>query len=516
MSNEKAITTSRYEELDALRGLAALLVVFFHLTMRSEQSKLGFHLGVTGVNLFFIISGFVIFMSLNNISTTKEFAINRVTRLYPTYWTCVSITFLLHIIVCQTFNPAEAVPFADYLANLTMFQFYFGVQDIDGPYWTMIVEMLFYIFIGMVFSLRQLKHIIPIGSLLIFLIAIADLVYDTPAWQLYSEFRRIVPMLNYFPLFFAGIIFYKIRTETKNHFLYYALLLFLFAIYSWKTDSTAFVSRTELILMTALYFLLFILFVSNKLRFIVSAPSLFLGKISFALYLIHQYLSTQIVLPFLLERFHFNFWGAVFICLTTVILLAAIITYAIEIPAGKWMNDVLRKAFALPQRMSAIEPIIKSSALITLFVVSGIFVCLVGALYATGFLKANDQSFTLRTQNKEYLFVDVAHQNVLRANPDSAPSPEAFSLVLRKDSTCAIYTSANKYLTAELAQENEITASRDRISGWETFKMIKLEGNSVAFKAANGKYLSVDEGSLQLHAIADKIGENEKFEVIMK
>src|SRR4051812_39368993 len=88
-------TTKRYEELDALRGIASLMVVFFHYTMGRPQADVGFVLGTTGVDLFFIISGFVIFMSLNKITRSTDFIINRVSRLYPTYWTAVTFTFVI-------------------------------------------------------------------------------------------------------------------------------------------------------------------------------------------------------------------------------------------------------------------------------------------------------------------------------------------------------------------------------------------------------------------------------------
>ena len=68
----------RYQELDALRGIAALFVVFFHFTMGREGLNTFFKLGTTGVDLFFIISGFVIFMSLQKISKGRDFVINRV------------------------------------------------------------------------------------------------------------------------------------------------------------------------------------------------------------------------------------------------------------------------------------------------------------------------------------------------------------------------------------------------------------------------------------------------------
>ncbi|MEK4129105.1 acyltransferase [Solibacillus sp. FSL W8-0474] len=80
----------RLTELDALRGLAALAVVIFHYTTRynelfghEKSSYLNFTFGHMGVNLFFMISGFVIFMTLRRINNVKEFAIKRAFRLYP-------------------------------------------------------------------------------------------------------------------------------------------------------------------------------------------------------------------------------------------------------------------------------------------------------------------------------------------------------------------------------------------------------------------------------------------------
>lgn len=351
MTSEKNISSPRYQELDALRGFAALLVVLFHFTMHREQSKLGFNVGITGVDLFFIISGFVIFMSVNSISTTKEFIVNRFTRLYPTYWTCVSFTFILYVIVNKITNKPGLITFTDYLANMTMFQYYFKIPDIDGPYWTMIIEMSFYIFIAIVFVLKKMKHIIPIGLILLFIYILQYLLVGTQLLPYYTELRWAVPVIYYFPLFFSGIIFYKLLTDKENHFLYYVFLLFLITMQISNTDMDGlFINHAQHTLMTIIYFGLFILFVNKKLGFIVSRPSLFLGKISFALYLIHQYVSTQVLLPFLLDTCHLNFWVAALIGLTIVITLATLVTYYIEVPLGKRMNTYLRDVFKLPKR----------------------------------------------------------------------------------------------------------------------------------------------------------------------
>ena len=72
----------RFQELDALRGLAALMVVFFHFTKGRNEADLGFKLGTTGVDLFFVISGFVILLSIEHIEKSGQFIINRIRLIY--------------------------------------------------------------------------------------------------------------------------------------------------------------------------------------------------------------------------------------------------------------------------------------------------------------------------------------------------------------------------------------------------------------------------------------------------
>ncbi len=351
MSNEIKTTKGRYKELDALRGIAALFVVLFHFTLGRPESKLGFNLGITGVDLFFIISGFVIFMSINNASSTKEFLINRFTRLYPTYWTCVSFTYLFYIMVCNTNNIQRSILLTDYLANLTMFQHYFKIKDIDGPYWTMLIEMLFYIFIAIVFSIKKLKHIVPIGLILLYLIIAQNFIITTKFWPQYSAFRLSLLLLNHFPLFFSGIVFYKIITEKENYFLLYVFIFFAYSMQVINTDMDGpFINHAEHTLMTTIYFGLFILFVNNKLFFIVNKPLLFLGKISFALYLIHQYLSTVFLIPLFYDKWHLNFWLSLIITLCIVLGLATLVTYYIEIPLGKRINNTFRGGVKLEKK----------------------------------------------------------------------------------------------------------------------------------------------------------------------
>jgi peptidoglycan/LPS O-acetylase OafA/YrhL len=343
---ESNLKNNRLTELDALRGLAALMVVFFHFTMGREEAKLGFKLGTTGVDLFFIISGFVIYMSLSRVKNSLDFVINRVSRLYPTYWTCVTFTFILiatHAIIKST--PWGSTDLIQYLANMTMFQFYFEIKSIDGTYWTMIIEMIFYLGILFLFHFKILKYLNVIGLILSTAVVAATSFW--PQTYLVTRIMYWMPLLQFIPLFLAGTVFYRIYTfKTKlleNYSLLLICLISQVLLFNFAGGSKMYINQAEYAFMLVLYFTLFVLFVNNKLSVIVSKWSLFLGKISFALYLVHQHISIRIIIPYLVDELHFNFWiVALLVDLPVVLLLASAITFFIEVPLSKKLKEKLR------------------------------------------------------------------------------------------------------------------------------------------------------------------------------
>lgn len=99
------MTGGRVNEIDLLRFLAALAVVFFHYSFRGYAadglSVMSYPLlasvskyGYLGVELFFMISGFVILMTAAHAGL-RDFVISRVVRLYPAFWACCTVTFLV-------------------------------------------------------------------------------------------------------------------------------------------------------------------------------------------------------------------------------------------------------------------------------------------------------------------------------------------------------------------------------------------------------------------------------------
>jgi peptidoglycan/LPS O-acetylase OafA/YrhL len=109
----------RYSELDAIRGVAVIMVVVYHYSVRYGypiEPVFSFGLGKYGVELFFIVSGFVIFLTLDKTTHALDFIVSRFSRLYPAYWIGVTLTF--SVVYIYSLDGRE-VNFQSALINLT-------------------------------------------------------------------------------------------------------------------------------------------------------------------------------------------------------------------------------------------------------------------------------------------------------------------------------------------------------------------------------------------------------------
>ncbi len=185
-----------------------------------------------------------------------------------------------------------------YLVNLSMFQFYFNIKDLDGSYWTMIIEMLFYLVILLLFYLKQLKNVLIIGISFSIVLAILSQWFNDIQYVRFC-FNRF-PFFKYLPLFLAGISFYKLHSKTGqvlfHQFIILICLLFQTLLYNTTRRVNLGLNQFEYFLILSLFFLLFWLFLYGKLGFIVNSVTLFLGKISYALYLIHEAVTQKVLI----------------------------------------------------------------------------------------------------------------------------------------------------------------------------------------------------------------------------
>ncbi len=331
--------TKRIQELDALRGLAAVAVVAYHYS-HAYQSFFGFtqpqpfdfRLGYLGVQLFFIVSGFVIFMTIERTVKPLDFVYFRFSRLYPTFWMGVLVT---SIGVMFTDLPAEyrRTP-TEILVNLTMLQEFFNIPAVDGVYWTLTRELIFYAIILAIFACGLIRHTIPLayGWLLLQLLANAcEHWLGRFPWKI-----KFYLLTEYCHLFVAGIVFYKIFTNKADKACYGLLGLGLLNQFLLVENADIPSTRFEESCYVGLFFLLFWIVTKGKAQFLAWQPLIFLGSISYALYLVHQVLGYAIIRWF--DQSPYSVWLGLAAATAFSVATATIITQYGEKPLMRWLR----------------------------------------------------------------------------------------------------------------------------------------------------------------------------------
>jgi peptidoglycan/LPS O-acetylase OafA/YrhL len=323
----------RILELDALRGIASVFVVFFHYSGFAGYDMRFLNAGLTGVDLFFLISGYVIFMTLEKINTGTDFVISRLSRVYPSYLVMMSIT-----IICIIFLGHESFPsLKGLIGNISLFQPFFKVAYIEDAYWTLTVEMQFYILMWILFMTGKLKQIELWGIIFVLLIQLYELIARNylPNSKFYIIPRSYFPIISHFQMFLAGIIFFKIR-KFSNRWQQHFLILICFGasimLYPDSGKAHFFISQGLYSLMLLAYFSTFYLFAFHKLQWIAVRPLLFFGTISYCLYLIHDK-AGYLIFSFLKSHSQLNLLLLTVVVFGLMVGIAALVTYYIEIPA---------------------------------------------------------------------------------------------------------------------------------------------------------------------------------------
>ena len=320
----------RLLEIDSLRGIAAFGVVLFHFMYlyndKVDSTADIYHLakiGQYGPLLFYIISGFVITLTIKRCKIPTDFIVSRVARIYPAFWISVILTaIIVNNYTLETLYRSTT----EIAVNLTMLNAFVGVNHVDGVYWTLANELLFYSAMYLFYRfnlLPRINHILLAWLSLQLASILIEQYYGWFPWKI-----TFLLILGYIHLFAAGIIFFNIHNGDNSKYNY--LLLVLCLVIQWvKGDFT------ESIYVTV-SFLLFTLILLNKLKFIIIKPLIFLGSISYPLYLTHQNIGYTIIHRLKAENISADL--AIITALITMISVSYIIHRYIELPGNRFIK----------------------------------------------------------------------------------------------------------------------------------------------------------------------------------
>jgi peptidoglycan/LPS O-acetylase OafA/YrhL len=342
------MTKDRINEIDLLRFIAAIAVLCFHYSFRGhaydDLSLMSYpwiipaaKYGYLGVQLFFMISGFVIFMTATN-ANLKSFAISRIVRLYPAFWACCTITFIAILLMG---NGRFSATFTQYLANMTMLSEFMNVPSIDGAYWSIFIEIRFYLLIAILLAFKQMRNAEYF--------MIAWLAYTAKVALKGTDQISVYLISEYAAFFIAGASMFMVW---KNGFSVIRVmtitLSFALAIYQTLKQATVLtgvfkleVDSVIVISIVTSFFAAMLLSATRNTGIIGRTNWTTVGALTYPLYLLHQFIGFMTFNLFYDKvNIHLLFWGVI------VLVLAA--AYAVNQFVEKPMSVRLR---ALLQRL---------------------------------------------------------------------------------------------------------------------------------------------------------------------
>ncbi len=305
----------RLAGLDGLRGVAVLLVVAYHYTVRWAPPiaretvypyggvfvrRFGLEYAWSGVELFFVVSGFVILMSLEKSASILDFARRRLARLWPAMLVCSLLTMLI-----APFGPPRwRVGLVSWLTSILFIDpdvaggllHRRDLAWVDGVYWTLWVEVRFYVMAALVFWLfrRRVLEVLCVLAGVSLVAGLHDLPYPGRDWAWWL----LLP--SYLPYFVYGAACWRLAQERLRRRSTLAVLLAsgamvliggFVALELPAGDSLTFAAVNAAILLAPL-----LLALDAPLARGFAAPALArLGEASYSLYLIHSVIGVTLI-----------------------------------------------------------------------------------------------------------------------------------------------------------------------------------------------------------------------------
>lgn len=313
----------RQDNIDLLRAIAIIAVILYHYTTRfpadfynAAAMPFTFQWGRHGVDLFFTVSGFCIFMTLDTSRSLENFWARRIARIQPAYVVAIVITAAILMIVEL---PGRSTTWAIALSNMLWFNVIPNWPQVDGAYWSLVVELKFYFLIGLIYYAMRGRNI-SLAWLTVCVIGAAG--------RLLGEHSYITDQLliaEFAPSFLAGILAWEWTRLERPQALAMALITCILLFITPRFDDTP---GFGLLLGAGAFAVLRMSWLK------VPKAITFIGLISYSMYLLHQNIGYILIreLPFGIE---FRLAAASLI----ITALAALLYWAVE---RRWERAVQR------------------------------------------------------------------------------------------------------------------------------------------------------------------------------
>ena len=317
-------TKRKVQSLGLLRAVAVLMVVLCHFGKTLTKDNIFGHLfnlfyeyGKYGVQIFFVVSGFIIPLSMDKakykIKYYFNFLLKRVLRLHPPYLLALLITLILAILASHF----KHVPFSETPASITKSLFYLVAPAENPVFWSLKIEAEYYIFIGLYFIIlsRFTKLTIYISIPLLIFISQTVLIH-------------YIQLFNFIIFFLIGTMGYLIYTKNNSKVLEYVALICLISSSFYFYEIGAAIA--------SLFTVAVILFYRGG----VPKAFDFYGEISYSVYLIHFPIGIKL-LNLATRHFNTNLYWILFLIANIVISALAFIFWKfVEKPSADLSNKI--------------------------------------------------------------------------------------------------------------------------------------------------------------------------------
>lgn len=337
--------------IEVWRGIAVALVVYFHFPGRLNPGVLGlsagptlpFYSGKVGVLVFFAISGFLITQSLAYSRSLASFYAKRLSRIWPLFILAATTTYLVglawpapSVAESDASFSVHTVRLVDYLGTL-FFLNDLGLRWVDGAYWSILIELKFYLFIGIFAAIWPGRFARRFGAAA-FAIGFVQLVIELAAPPHVAVIASVMNRLliaDYVPFFAIGVL---LCAKERGPLLTLNILLAFIQTAITVASNPLFEADA-----TLRFILVFSGVLAIDAALLGSRLFLFLGRYSYSIYVFHQMIGLTIV-AWLAPRLGIDAGGAV--ALAAVVALAVAGSWAAEWRFRDLFYERLRALFA--------------------------------------------------------------------------------------------------------------------------------------------------------------------------